>query len=117
VAHVRHATLSQLERGIRADVTTETAKRIARALGVSVDYLIGMYEDDEDPDPATVALVGWGSLLAPRCWLAPRTPPAVRVLRYEYAVYHTCLTAPLSAACEARVAGACTMTGQFAASP
>jgi transcriptional regulator with XRE-family HTH domain len=58
VAHVRHATLSQLERGIRADVTTETAKRIARALGVSVDYLIGMYEDDEDPDPATVALVG-----------------------------------------------------------
>ena len=57
VANVRHATLSQLERGIRADVTTETAKRIARALGVSVDYLIGMYEDDEDAEPAP-AMVG-----------------------------------------------------------
>ena len=36
------------------------AKRIARALGVSVDYLIGMYEDDEqgDDEPASVALVG-----------------------------------------------------------
>lgn len=43
---VRHATLSELERGIRADVTTETAKKIARALHVSVDYLVGMYEDD-----------------------------------------------------------------------
>ena len=60
IANVRHATLSQLERRLRADVTTETAKRIARALGVSVDYLIGMYEDDDqgDSEPAGVAVVG-----------------------------------------------------------
>jgi transcriptional regulator with XRE-family HTH domain len=58
-ADVKHTTLSQLERGIRADVTTETAKRIARALGVSVDYLIGMYEDDQgDSEPASMELVG-----------------------------------------------------------
>jgi transcriptional regulator with XRE-family HTH domain len=52
-ADVPHNTLSRLERGIRADVTTETAKRIARALGVSVDHLIGTYEpDDESMSPA-----------------------------------------------------------------
>ena len=61
VANVRHATLSQLERGIRADVTTETAKRIARALGVSVDYLIGMYEDEDgSPGRAPGVLMATG---------------------------------------------------------
>jgi hypothetical protein len=46
--------------GLRADVTTETAKRLARALQVSVDYLIGMYEEEQDSElqPAGVALVG-----------------------------------------------------------
>jgi transcriptional regulator with XRE-family HTH domain len=57
MAGVHHPTLSQLERGVIADVTTGTAKKIARALGVSVDYLIGMYEDEEDAEPAP-AMVG-----------------------------------------------------------
>jgi transcriptional regulator with XRE-family HTH domain len=57
MAGVHHPTLSQLERGVIADVTTGTAKKIARALGVSVDYLIGMYEDDEDAESVAVALV------------------------------------------------------------
>jgi transcriptional regulator with XRE-family HTH domain len=59
-ANVRHATLSELERGLRADITTETAKKIARALNVSVDYLIGMYEDNDQEDyvPTGVALGG-----------------------------------------------------------
>lgn len=57
IAGVHHPTLSQLERGVIADVTTGTAKKIARALGVSVDYLIGMYEDDEDAESVEVALV------------------------------------------------------------
>lgn len=43
---VRAATLSQLESGKRQDVTTETGKKLARALGVSLDYLTGMYEED-----------------------------------------------------------------------
>ncbi len=40
------------------------AKRIARTLGVSVDYLIGMYEDDEEDDvePAGVVVSGLLSL-------------------------------------------------------
>jgi transcriptional regulator with XRE-family HTH domain len=44
------ATISRLESGDLKDVQTAVAKRIARTLGVSVDYLIGMYEDD-DPVP------------------------------------------------------------------
>jgi transcriptional regulator with XRE-family HTH domain len=58
LAGVKHTTLSQLERGIRADVTTETAKKIARALGVSVDYLIGMYEDEDEDVPTATLAVG-----------------------------------------------------------
>lgn len=60
VAGVKHVTLSKLERGLQLDVTTETAKKIARALGVSLDYLVGMYEDDEQGDfePTGVVLVG-----------------------------------------------------------
>lgn len=46
-ASVPHNTLSQLERDLRTDITTATAKRLARALQVSVDYLVGMYEEDE----------------------------------------------------------------------
>ena len=42
------ATISRLESGDLRDVQTAVARRIARALGVSVDYLIGMYEDDDD---------------------------------------------------------------------
>jgi hypothetical protein len=38
----------------------ETAKNTARALNVSMDYLIGMYEDNDQEDfaPAGVALGG-----------------------------------------------------------
>ena len=51
LADVPHVTLLRLEQGIRSDVTTETAKKIARALGVGVDYLIGTWEEDDDELP------------------------------------------------------------------
>ena len=59
-ANVRQATLSEIENGKRRDMTTETAKRIALALGVGVDFLIGTWEREEDSEflPAAVALVG-----------------------------------------------------------
>ena len=59
-ANVRQATLSEIENGKRRDMTTETAKRIALALGVGVDFLIGTWEQEEDSEflPAAVALVG-----------------------------------------------------------
>ena len=48
LAEVPHVTLSQLERVLRADVTTATAQRIAQALDSSNDYLDGRFEEIED---------------------------------------------------------------------
>ena len=56
-AHVRYATISELENGIRTAMHTDTAKRIARTLGVSVDYLIGTFEEDEDERAVAMALM------------------------------------------------------------
>jgi len=56
-AQVRYATISELENGIRTAMNTDTAKRIARSLGVSVDYLIGTFEEEEDEGTAAIALV------------------------------------------------------------
>jgi len=41
-------------------ISTDATEKLARALGVSVDYLIGTFEDDEpgDSKPASVAVVG-----------------------------------------------------------
>src|SRR6516162_2464506 len=58
---VRRATISEFESGKRTSMTTDTAKRLARTLGVSVDYLIDTYgEDEEEP-----ALVGTGRTAIP----------------------------------------------------
>ncbi len=55
-AGVHRPTISELEAGRQQDVTVETAKRLARALGVSLGLLVG--EDESDPQPAGVALGG-----------------------------------------------------------
>ena len=59
-AGVRHAIISELETGKKTDTIGVILKRLARALGVSVDYLLGTFEDDDqgDGEPASVALVG-----------------------------------------------------------
>jgi transcriptional regulator with XRE-family HTH domain len=60
-AQVPLSTISMLEGGVRRGegLSVETARKIARALGVTLDYLCGMYEDEESQDwPAAVALVG-----------------------------------------------------------
>jgi transcriptional regulator with XRE-family HTH domain len=52
-AHVPQSTLSAVETGARAgsNLTLATSARLARALGVTVDYLAGMYrEEDEKED-------------------------------------------------------------------
>jgi transcriptional regulator with XRE-family HTH domain len=48
-ANVPLSTLSVVERGIRKGegLSVATAKRLAEALGVSLDYLSGMYEDED----------------------------------------------------------------------
>lgn len=53
-ARVPLSTLNVVERGIRKGerLSVETVIRLARALGVSLDYLVGMYTEDEADEPA-----------------------------------------------------------------
>jgi transcriptional regulator with XRE-family HTH domain len=50
-AGVRQALLSELELGKKEDTTGRNLRRLARALHVSVDYLIGRYNESPDPKP------------------------------------------------------------------
>ena len=54
-AHVRQALLSELESGKRNDTPTSVLRRLARTLGVSMDYLAGLYDEDEVSQPLAVA--------------------------------------------------------------
>ena len=54
-----YQTIWRIENGKHAEPGIYIATRIARALGVSLDYLCGVYEDeDTEPLPAGVVLVG-----------------------------------------------------------
>ncbi len=55
-AGVPQPTISDLERGRQKDVTTTYARRLARALGVTADYLIGMYDNESEGDLEPAAL-------------------------------------------------------------
>ena len=50
-AQVDHAWIYRLETGERNNISLEAAKRLAKALGVTLDYLAGMYDDDEKESP------------------------------------------------------------------
>jgi transcriptional regulator with XRE-family HTH domain len=56
----RQATIADLERGAQKETSTALIRRLAKVLGVTSDWLIGMYEEDDqgDIEPAGVALVG-----------------------------------------------------------
>jgi transcriptional regulator with XRE-family HTH domain len=49
---VAPARISDLERGVKTDCNLSTAKRLARVLGVSIDYLAGTWDEAEEPAPA-----------------------------------------------------------------
>lgn len=59
-AKIPHGIISRLESGEQAYPSVPVAMRLARVLGVSVDYLVGMYEDEDAGDllAAAEALVG-----------------------------------------------------------
>jgi transcriptional regulator with XRE-family HTH domain len=58
-AGVRYPSISELENGIRTSMSTDTAKKLARALGVSIDHLVGTWDTEESEfEPTGVALVG-----------------------------------------------------------
>src|SRR6266849_1910780 len=52
-AQVDHAWIYRLENGERHNISLEAAKRLATALGVSLDVLAGMHEEElgRVPDP------------------------------------------------------------------
>lgn len=45
--------ISRLETGDRLNISLDGAKRICQALGISLDYLAGMYDEDGNLRPAT----------------------------------------------------------------
>ena len=54
-AQVRQALLSELETDKRRDTSGSVLRRLARTLGVSMDYLAGLYDPDEDEAPTRQA--------------------------------------------------------------
>ena len=56
-AGVAQAIVQRLEAGVRGvdHLSVGVVRRLARALGVSVDHLIGMYEDEHEPADAALA--------------------------------------------------------------
>jgi len=53
----RQATIADLERGAQKETSTGLIRRLAKVLGVTSDWLIGMYEEEEDGELATAVLV------------------------------------------------------------
>jgi transcriptional regulator with XRE-family HTH domain len=47
-AHVPQSLVAALESGKRSEVRSSALRRLARALGVTADWLIGMYEDEDE---------------------------------------------------------------------
>jgi transcriptional regulator with XRE-family HTH domain len=46
-ADIPHGIVSRLESGMQDYPSVPVAMRLAKVLGVSVDYLVGMYEDED----------------------------------------------------------------------
>lgn len=44
---VHHTVISELERGVRDIVGSDAVRKLARTLGVSADFLLGTWEEDE----------------------------------------------------------------------
>jgi transcriptional regulator with XRE-family HTH domain len=68
-AGVPSQVISRLESGARAGLTLEVARRLARALGVSLDTLAGTWEDVTEPgveSPPPAPAAGGLGVAAPR---------------------------------------------------
>ena len=71
-SHVPQALISRLESGRRDTVTTDVAKRLARALGVGIDYLVGTWDngeeegtpDESEPEASRLAPTGTRASMA-----------------------------------------------------
>jgi transcriptional regulator with XRE-family HTH domain len=52
---VKQSLLSRIERGSRPNPTADVLRKLAKALGCTTDYLVGMHED-EDTEPLAAAI-------------------------------------------------------------
>jgi transcriptional regulator with XRE-family HTH domain len=55
---IASSRISEFENGIKTDCNLSTAKRLARALGCSIDYLAETWDEEEEPvddEPAAAA--------------------------------------------------------------
>ena len=52
---VPQSRISEFENGSKTGMTLDTAKRLARVLGVSIDYLAGTWDEEEGDTHAAVA--------------------------------------------------------------
>ena len=55
---VHHMAISRLERGDKKDVTGGTLRKLAVALGVSADWLLGIEDEGSEHVPTGAVLVG-----------------------------------------------------------
>jgi transcriptional regulator with XRE-family HTH domain len=60
LAEVPHETISRLENNQQRHPSLPVAMRLAKALGVTLDYLAGMYEDDKDENKPAPAVADEG---------------------------------------------------------
>jgi transcriptional regulator with XRE-family HTH domain len=54
-AKVKQPVISRLEKQVQQSVSSDALKRLARVLGVTSDYLIGMYDQDESDETREAA--------------------------------------------------------------
>src|SRR6266581_9317166 len=71
-AHVRPALISELESGKKTDTTGSVLRRLARTLGVTMDYLGGMYNGTLDPNRSPGEALSCGGLTLPPVTTLPR---------------------------------------------
>ena len=69
---VASTRISEFESGLKTDCNLSTARRLARVLGCSIDYLAATWDTQEDPEPAPVPPAGPRRLGPPQ----PVTPAA-----------------------------------------
>jgi len=53
---IASSRISEFENGIKTDCNLSTAKRLARALGCSIDYLAETWDEDEEPADKKLAV-------------------------------------------------------------
>jgi len=76
LTRIPQSRLSEFEGGGRTEMTVSTALKVARALGVGIDYLAGTFDAEAEAPPAETAPAGTPGAPAPRRGRPRRAAPA-----------------------------------------